>query len=362
MIDGIGQVDLLSIAESRGIKLSKVAAHEYHGACPRCGGRDRFSVKFALDRWWTFCRQCHPERMDAINFVQWLDGVTTAEAIRHLGLSKALPAAPMTRSSPSPARSTPTSDARQSPPPAQWQELVSSHLRRWRERLFSYDGMSESVIGWLSARGIDGDMMRQYGIGLCDTSGWLDDSKAVWANRGIMIPHMFDGHLWRVRTRRFRLDIDADIAKEPEKKPDKYRVVGGAGEDKSALFGDGDALLGEYKADSPQIRRVVICEGEFDCMLLRSVKDSTTAVVTTGSASVNPKAGWIRLMTWTPRDIVLLMDADGAGQSASKKWMSAIPSARIVAPPTKDVTDSWTASALLFDGRDAWLRSWLGSI
>jgi 5S rRNA maturation endonuclease (ribonuclease M5) len=361
MIDGIGQVDLLSIAESRGIVLSKVAANEYHGACPRCGGRDRFGVKFALDRWWTFCRQCHPERMDAINFVQWLDGVTTAEAVRQLGLSKTSPAAPMTRSSP-PARATPTSDARQSPPPAQWQELVSSHLRRWRERLFAYDGMSESVIWWLSARGIDGDMMRQYGIGLCDTSGWLDDSKTVWANRGIMIPHMFDGHLWRVRTRRFRSDIDADIAKEPSRKPDKYRVVGGAGEDKSALFGDGDSLLGEYKHANPQIRRVVICEGEFDAMLLRSVKDATTAVVTTGSASVNPKAGWIRLMTWTPRDIVLLMDADGAGQSAAQKWISAIPSARIVAPPTKDVTDSWTASSESIDGRDAWLRSWLESI
>lgn len=363
MIDGIGQVDLLALFESRGIQLRKAAPNEHHGACPKCQGTDRFGVRHHDGRWWAFCRQCHPQRMDAINVVEWLDGVTKAEAIRQLGLSSS-PAKVGNKFPIVKRASPPAAQAqRQAPPPAQWQALMHTWIRRWHDRLFAYDTMSFKALQWLNERGIDGDAIHEFNIGLCDTSSHLNEGKTVWANRGIMIPHSFDGHLWRVRIRRFTSDINADKAKNPNHKPDKYRVVSGAGEDKTVLFGDGDALLADYKSDNPVIRRVIICEGEFDCMLLRSaMKDSTTAVVTTGSASITPKAGWLRLISWTTRDVIIATDADGAGFSAAQKWKSAIPDARIVHPPAKDITDSWTAASAEHPERDAWLRMWVNSL
>lgn len=351
-IDGIGQVDLMALFESRGIVLRKASSAEYKGACPKCGGRDRFAIRWHTDRWWAFCRQCHVRRMDAVNVVEWLDGVTRAEAMRNLRLNTNQPWKPKTNAPPPAQNEQP-----QHPPSSSWQTIVNAFVSQWHERLFAYDSMSERVLLWLNERGIDGDMIRAHRIGLNDTAQYLDHANTVWAERGVMIPHCFDGGLWRVRIRRFNGDIKREQAKHPNSKPDKYRVVSGAGEDKTILFG-GDELLADYKVTSPTIRKVIICEGEFDAMLLRRFAQRDTAIVTTGSATITPKRGMIHLITWTPRDVVLVMDGDSAGSAAAQKWKSAIPSARIVTPPKKDITDSWTASSSEHHERDAWLRTW----
>jgi len=365
-IDGIGQVDLVALFESRGIVLRKASSNEYKGKCPKPAcmndphNTNRLGVRWHTDRWWAFCRQCHPRRMDALNVVEWLDGVTTEEAIRALGLHTNQPWKPKATSrkdAPAPAQH----EQPQHPPSSSWQTLVNAFVDQWHERLFAYDETSERVLLWLNERGIDGDMIREYRIGLNDTAQYLNHAKTVWAERGVMIPHYFDGGLWRVRIRRFNSDIKREQAKNPNSKPDKYRVVSGAGEDKTILFA-GDELLADYKVESPTIRRVVICEGEFDAMLLRRFAQRDTAIVTTGSATITPKRGMIHLITWTPRDVVLVMDGDSAGSAAAQKWQSAIPSARIVTPPAKDITDSWTASAELPSARDVWLASWLNGL
>lgn len=64
-------LDLVSLAERRS-ELRKVAAAEWAGPCPKCGGDDRFHV---TEKWF-FCGRngsgCHNKRGDAIEFVQWL--------------------------------------------------------------------------------------------------------------------------------------------------------------------------------------------------------------------------------------------------------------------------------------------------
>jgi len=62
-------------------RLRKVAAQEYAGPCPRCGGDDRLHCTAT---WW-FCRQCHDKRGDAIAYVQWRDGLEFGEACERLG-------------------------------------------------------------------------------------------------------------------------------------------------------------------------------------------------------------------------------------------------------------------------------------
>lgn len=64
------QIDLLGLIEPF-TQLRKVAAREYAGPCPKCGGTDRFRVN--LDKGW-FCRQCQDEEHwhDQLDFRQWI--------------------------------------------------------------------------------------------------------------------------------------------------------------------------------------------------------------------------------------------------------------------------------------------------
>ena len=75
--DSVNLVDLVNGDTS----IKKVAAQEYAGPCPKCGGKDRLHVTSS----WFFCRQCHPKRGDAIEYVQWRDGITFSEACDLLG-------------------------------------------------------------------------------------------------------------------------------------------------------------------------------------------------------------------------------------------------------------------------------------
>ena len=61
-------------------QLSQRGVGEYAGACPCCGGQDRFHIKG--DRF--YCRQCYPRGGDVINLVQWVHGVSFLETCRML--------------------------------------------------------------------------------------------------------------------------------------------------------------------------------------------------------------------------------------------------------------------------------------
>jgi hypothetical protein len=83
-IHAINLVDFIS----KDTPLKKVSAHEYAGACLRCGGTDRFRVN--EERGW-FCRQCQDEPgsgghwHDILDYVQWRDGITFKQAYLKLG-------------------------------------------------------------------------------------------------------------------------------------------------------------------------------------------------------------------------------------------------------------------------------------
>ena len=62
------------------VELRRESAHEWAGPCPHCGGTDRLHVKANG----FFCRQCHPEFGDAIEYMRWLHQLDFAEAVRRL--------------------------------------------------------------------------------------------------------------------------------------------------------------------------------------------------------------------------------------------------------------------------------------
>lgn len=94
-------VSLEALAGST-VKLRKVAAQEFAGPCPKCGGTDRLHVHGAL----FMCRQCHPNWGDAIEYMRWLHNVDFHKAVEMLGgdTMPAIAAAPV--NTPKPAERT----------------------------------------------------------------------------------------------------------------------------------------------------------------------------------------------------------------------------------------------------------------
>jgi phage/plasmid primase-like uncharacterized protein len=79
--------DLIRLAEQYGVTLRRSAVNEVSGACPRCGGRDRFSIK-VKERIW-FCRHCGgPGNKDggkgAIDLVMLVEDCGFVEAVQRL--------------------------------------------------------------------------------------------------------------------------------------------------------------------------------------------------------------------------------------------------------------------------------------
>ena len=143
---------------------------------------------------------------------------------------------------------------------------------------------------------------------------------------GIVIPCLTDNDLWYVKV---RLTRDAAA-----KTGQKYM----------ALKGSQTASL--YNAESLRAAAVaVVCEGEFDALLLgQEVPD--VAAVTMGSATAGLSAHWHSYLSWLDRLLVIL-DEDEAGQKGLAKWQAAVTWSQAMRPPEglpgKDVTDWYTA-------------------
>lgn len=79
VIDTAKRTDLIALI-GQSAELRKISRDEYEGPCPQCGGTDRLHVK----QTGFFCRQCHPEWGDAIEYVQWVKNLPFADAVQQL--------------------------------------------------------------------------------------------------------------------------------------------------------------------------------------------------------------------------------------------------------------------------------------
>lgn len=73
------QTNLINLV-GNSIELRRESAQEWSGPCPVCQGNDRFHVK--ADGF--FCRRCHPEFGDAIEYMRWLHKDTFTGAVERL--------------------------------------------------------------------------------------------------------------------------------------------------------------------------------------------------------------------------------------------------------------------------------------
>ena len=332
--------DLLSLLE-RETALRRVAATdggEYAGACPFCGGRDRFHVWPHAARPHYWCRTCG-QRGDAIQYLRDRHGLSFPEAKRRLGL----PVDALPRAHVAPVVAPVRRD--EEPPSARWQAAARAFTEQARAILWSAAG-AQALAYLREKRGLTDETIRAAGLGYCPRGArvpappWGLTGEGLWLPRGVTIPCDVDGVFWYLKVRRPRAAdplsgaadeladyVGADVRWKDGSSGPKYLGLRGG---RPALFGAG-ALTGKALA--------VLTEGELDALLLRQQAGDLVDVVTLGSASLPLAGRWL----WALRDasrIIAAYDADGAGASAGAK--ASLRSARVrVARPLdgKDLTD-----------------------
>ena len=291
-------MSIIALIESDGGTLKKAAATnggEYAGACPFCGGKDRFRVWPEEDRYW--CRSCG-KAGDSIEYLRERRGLSYVEACNVLGcdpgprkggpLPVAMAWAPKEASSPADA----------------WQEKARSFLDGAISCLWSERGAS--MRAWLhDVKGLSDTTIRTAGLGLSlsDTFDprecWglppspKDDGTArrQWLPRGLVIPHIVGGTVHRMRIRR-------DDPGEGK----RYVVVSGSNMTPMVL--------------NPERAAAIVVESELDAILLSQETGDLVTCISMGTAPAKPDVNTHATLT-AAAVILISLDTDDAGARAA---------------------------------------------
>lgn len=299
MIDQ-SSIDLRHLVGDGLKKVAGTHGGEYAGACPFCGGRDRFRVWPEQGRWW--CRQC--ERCgDAIGLIQQRDGVSFGEALRSLGLGAGrMGNGQWTMDnagggSRQPAPVQPPDPLK--PPPAAWQETA----RRFVEAsVVHLHGTYRKPLEWLHRRGFTAETITAAHLGYQPHDAWLprsawglpeEEGRKLWLPRGVVIPWFVSGHLWRVYIRR------------PVGQP-KYICLPGSS---NAIYNADTIRPGEP---------VLLVEAALDALAIQQAAGDLCAAVATGTTG-GRAVSWIGRIARASL-VLLAYDNDSGGDSPTAYW------------------------------------------
>ncbi len=306
-------------------KVADTSGGEWHGACPKCGGRDRFCVwPSHPDGFGRFhCIRHCGWRGDALDFVRWAHNLNFVQALEHLSGRSVF-----TACTAQPRKPAPKQAIRKAAPPSEaWQFAALNFVREaqyelWRNRV---------ALDYLLGRGLSEETIAVAGVGYnpkesSDPGAAWGVSGRVFLPEGWVFPRMFRGELWRVGIRR--------------------RSATG-----SKMIGPkGYSATGLYLADSIDYARpVMLVEGEIDALSVQQAAGDLVTAVATGSTAHARKDKWLTRLGLCPT-VLVSFDADSAGDDAAKWWVERLPNSRQWRPPFGDAND------LLKDGL---LRRWV---
>lgn len=282
----LSTIDLLAVI-GNDTTLRRVASTnggEFAGPCPFCQGVDRFRVQpnhpGGKGLW--YCRGCGEERWhDAIDYVRRRDGLSFREACDRLGVI-VQQARATTRRNPPKAKPT----VKQEATLPTWDTAAALAVVEECEAALWADAGAKAR-KWLTARGLADDTLRHWRLGY--SAG--QEAHGLFVPRGIVIPCFVGKSLWYIKVRR-------PVPPLPGR---KYKHVKGG---RPALYGL-DFLSGKDA--------VVICEGEFDAMLLWQEAGDLVDTVAVGSATNRPALPFLAHLAGATRWLVSLdNDADKA--------------------------------------------------
>lgn len=197
-----------------------------------------------------------------------------------------------------------------------WQEAAQKFCYDAFEALYSIEG--KSAREYLKNRGISPSVMELAGLGYNPQDAHMQwGLNEVWFPRGIIIPWVAGGKMWRVNCR----------PPNPVNGKKYIQALGGAN--------------GLYNADAIRpYQTVVMVEGEFDSLVIRSQTRNVISVAT-GTVSWARVIRWVTLLNMAD-EIALSFDTDTAGMGAAEWWQKQLgDKARRLAPTDHDVTDMW---------------------
>jgi hypothetical protein len=290
---------LIDLLQNDGISLRRQAnthGGEYSGPCPFCGGKDRFRVWPEKDRYW--CRQCGKSG-DAIQYLRDTKGLSYREACQEL---KVIPNETTHRSDVNGRLWEPRQPK---PPKSTWQEKAIAFLaqsQKWLERktnhrqwlygrCLSEETIKKACLGWNPS----GDFIKREEWGLpLEINGKTGKPKKLWLPEGLVIPHVVDGHVNRLRIRRPRQDQYG-----------RYILIPGS---------DTRAITWGTERTS-----FVIVESELDGLLINQEAGNLVGVVALGSAQTRPDIETHNILEQSEL-ILVALDSDEAGAKAAWQW------------------------------------------
>ena len=254
------RVDLVELT-GRVTELRKHGS-EFAGPCPKCsgGGKDRFHVK--PDGW--FCRKCsssdpsRPLWRDAIEFVQWYEGVSFADAVKQLADERGI----ALHKSPQQAQEAPVRAAKPKSPQdsRRWQIKAAQVANEAAARLNGAEGQPGRE--YLLSRGIAPATWAAYGLGFVPDvplpGTWIKKERRHCADKqpAICMPWYRGGRIFGVRYR----FLEEHTYTDPDGKERTAK--------QSALHGSkfGGGLYGGHVIDgiAVDLKTLIVTEGEIN--------------------------------------------------------------------------------------------------
>jgi len=324
------QSDLLAICERDTAlkKVAKIDGGEWAGACPVCGGKDRFRVQPVKKRW--LCRNCTQGKWrDVIAYIALRDGLNPQvyKDLKEI-CEKALPGDTPYTSAPI-KKTLPPQPAYQ-PSEETWQAAAHQVIDICAAKLWQPEG--QRALDYLRQRGLRDETIKAFSLGFSPGG----DISGLYVKHGITIPCTVNGEVWYVKIRL------------PSTKPEEEKYICVPGSKTAAIY-NADKLRGCDAA--------LFVEGEFDVLIAHQTFYDLVPCVSLGSATNTPDlASWGAYLL-PLKTILSCYDADKAGE-AGAEMLSNLAGERVKLAPLpsgnwKDINDFYKA------GGD--LRSWVMS-
>lgn len=324
-------MNILELVEADGIKLNRVSGTEYAGACPVCGGSDRFRLWTDSGnggRW--MCRGCETHG-DTIDYMQHAHGMTFFDAAKAAGRHD------LATADARDLRAQSRYEARRpAPAPKAWiPKAASLPCQAWRDKALAFITWAheklmadDARLRWLEAeRGISIETARAARLGINPTTIYRE--RSTWGIEadgdktrfvlpaGLVIPAFRGSEVVRVRV---RLD-------EPKPDEPRYRVIKGS---------SSEPLIVGSMAGS-----VIVVESDLDALLV--AQDTGAGVVSLGSSEIRPDAATYEMLR-SAGAVFVALDNDDAGMKAAWRWWyENVPGATMLAIPAalgKDPNDA----------------------
>lgn len=274
----------------------------------------------------------------------WTFAEAVADVARRAGVDLPEKVTQSARPPPLPQPLTPHTARRLVPPPAAWQQRGLELVTAAQTNLWSEVG--RSGLETLRRRGLTDATTRWAGLGWNPADVWdlpaawgLSGGRKIWLPRGLVIPWIIGGQLWRIRVRRPDEDLGQNDSRylSPRVYPEGQRPA----TDHEPLY-NADALA--------RGQAVMLLEGELDCLTVMQAAGDLIVPVATGSVSGARRPRWLARLA-RASTVLVALDADPAGDTNARYWLQVLPNAQRWRPFWAD------PNQMARDGID--LRSWV---